>query len=122
MTTEFTMRPESETTAEREFLRRRLEAVERDMGRLAARFGAPTPATPQMDVLDRARDLLSDLLRQVRVRPLDEALTARLEWLDRAQARRDREDDPEPKPVLDRIALDRRVLSDLRHSWDARSR
>lgn len=117
MTQAFTPRPEQETLAERAFLERRLALVEADMGRLAARSGAPTPDSPALQALGRGRALLSDLLREIRVRTLQDALAARLTWLERAQARRVDDHDPEPKPALELIALDRRLLQDLETAW-----
>ena len=117
MTRDFTPRPEPETLAERRFLERRLAQVEADMGRLAARACAPTPSTPQLEALGRGRALLADLLAEIRVRTLADALTARLTWLERVQARQSDAKDPEPKPTLARAALDGRLLHDLEAAW-----
>jgi len=118
MIQDYAPRPASETLRERTFLERRIVEVERDMGRLAAGIGAPAPITQELDVLDRARELWGDMLRQVRVRPLDDAVTAQLDWLNRVEERQARADG-EPKPDLNRVALDRRLLSDLLRSWRA---
>jgi hypothetical protein len=113
-------RPEGDTLAERRFLGERLVSVEKDMGRLAARLGAPTPGVQEMDALDRARELLADLRAEVSVRPLDEAMSAHLAWLDRAQADRSGAEESS-LPALDMIDLDRRILTDLQRSWRARA-
>lgn len=118
MVTAYTPRPTAESLAERKFLARRLAEVERGLGRVAAVLGTPTPITQPLDVLDRARELTGDLVKQVQVIPLEEAITAHLAWLERAEARL-AEDDGEPKVALDRIDLDRRLLGDLLVAWQA---
>lgn len=115
---DYPRRPLADSTRERRFLERRLVEVERDMGRLAARLGAPTPITQELDVFDRARELVNDMLKQVHVRPLDEAIAAQLDWLGRVEERHG-EDGGEPKTDLNRIALDRRLLEDLHRGWRA---
>lgn len=117
MMRDYALRSENETASERRFLERRIANVERDMGRLAARLGTPTPQAPELEVLDRARALFSDLHKQVRVRPLEDALGSRLDWLSRAAARRADGPDADPKPELGLIALDQRLLSDLLEQW-----
>jgi hypothetical protein len=126
---DFQRRPEVDTRSERAFLERRIVDTEKAMGRLAAQLGSPTPITQELDVLDRGRELASQLLRQVRVRPLEEAVAAQLAWLDRlaqvqqagGPAGEGREGaDGAPKPAFERAALDKRLLSDLLKAWQGR--
>jgi hypothetical protein len=88
------------------------------MGKVAAGLGSPTPITQELYTLDRARQLTNDMLKQVRVRSLDDAIDAQLGWLDRAEEHQSR-DDGEPIVRFDQIALDRRLLIDLREGWRA---
>jgi hypothetical protein len=114
-------RPAPESVAERQFLQRRLDEVERALGRAAADLGTPTPITQGLDALDRARELVSDMSRQVQVRPLEEAIASHLAWLDRAEAQGS-PGNGEPKVAFNRIALDRRLLADLLAGWQSARR
>jgi hypothetical protein len=118
MVKEYAVRPTTESAAERRYLERRLAEVERDMGRLAAAQALPTPNTQPLEALGRGRELIHDLLKEVQVRSLDEAVSAHLAWLDRAETRAGVANG-EPKVALDRIPLDRRVLQDLQKGWQA---
>ena len=104
---------------EQEFLKARMAQVEEGMGRIAARLGQPTPITSPLDVMDRARELVSDLSREVTVRPLDDAIVARLDWLDRAEGRLG-SSSGEPDLALTRIPVDRVLLRELLAGWQAR--
>lgn len=118
MTQDYDSRPAADTLAERQYLQGRLGEIEAGMGEVAARLGAPTPITQEMDALDRARELTNDMLKQIRVRSLDDAIAAQLDWLDRVEERQAR-DDGEPTASFDKIALDRKLLVDLREGWRA---
>ncbi len=113
-------RSASQIAAEERYLRHRLEQIEKGLGTVAARLAAPAPAGPSLLALDRARQLAGELLAQIRVRTLEEAITARLEWLDRAAARR--KESAEPLPRLDLTDLDRRLLTDLLAAWRSADR
>jgi hypothetical protein len=113
-----TLRPEADLRPEQSFLQRRIEAIESAMGEVAAVSGGATPLSQPLDALDRSRELASDLLRQVRVRPLPQAVDAQLAWLDRAEARLAKADG-EPKVGFNRIALDRRLLQDVKTAWQS---
>jgi len=119
MTTDFPLRPHSDYQTEQAYLTERMHEIERDMGRVAARLGEPTPITEGLDTLDRARELVGHLFRQVTVTPLDEALDRRLEWLRRTEKRQGR-DDGEPKLAFNRIPLDIALLESLRDGWRKR--
>lgn len=123
MTTQLegTVRPTEEYSTEQAFLSSRMAEIEKGLGRLAARSGRPTPITQPLDALDRARELVGELDKQVLMRPLAEALRARIAWLERAQARRE-EDADEEIPDLNRIALDHRILTDLLAEWESREK
>ncbi len=101
---------------EQAYLTDRVLRIEQGMGRVAARLGQPTPITSSLDALDRARELASHLNREVTVRPLSEAIQARLEWLDRAEARQ-AQADGEPKNDLKMLVLDRVLLDELLAGW-----
>jgi hypothetical protein len=119
MTDDTTLRPYEAYAAEDSFLGDRIDQVEKAMGRLAARLGEPTPITQPLDVVDRAREITADVRKQVRLRPLEDAVAAQLAWLDRAEQRA-AAGGGEPVPDLNRIALDRRLLRDLLAAWHAR--
>lgn len=120
MIEDFALRSEQAFLPERAFLERRVLEIEKGMGKVAARGGdGSTRISQPLDALDRAREITGGLMRQVRVRALDEAIAAQLAWLDRAEARAALADG-EPKVRLDRIALDRRILNDLAQAWKAR--
>jgi hypothetical protein len=121
MVRSFERRPESEIGAEQSFLQQRALDIEKAMGRVAGRAAAPTPISQPLDALDRARELTNDMYKQVRVRPLEEAITAQLAWLETAEARLT-QSDGEPKVQLSKIALDRRLLQELRDNWQAKGR
>lgn len=113
---EYPLRSYTEYLPEQDYLNRRMQEVESGMGRVAARLGEPTPITEPLDALDRARELVADLFKQVTVRPLEEAIDVQLQWLDRAEARAGQADG-EPKNKLTRIPLDRALLETLREGW-----
>lgn len=119
MTVTYTLRPEADYAAEQKFLTARIQEIEKGMGKVAARNPEVLPIPQTMDALDRARELTADLFKQVRVRPLAEAIQAQLDWLDRAEANL-AQANGEPKVALNRIALDRRLLTDLLTLWRAR--
>lgn len=112
----YTLRAQEDIVPEQVFLQRRVIEIEKAMGRVAA-HGAVPIAQP-LDVLDRAREITNDMYRQVRVRPLSEAISGQLEWLDRAEERL-QQDDGEPKVDFNRVVLDRRLLHDLERAWAA---
>ncbi|MFN2250975.1 MAG: hypothetical protein ACK2UL_03580 [Anaerolineae bacterium] len=118
MIQDYPSRPAADSEAERKYLRRRLREIEVGMGEVAAGLEMPTPITQELDALDRARELTNDMLKQIRVRSLEDAIAAQLDWLDRVEARQT-SDDPEPKPDFDKIPLDRKLLIDLREGWRA---
>lgn len=118
MVQSFPMRPETEIHAEQAFLQRRLVEIERSMGVVAAVGGGATAISQPLDVLDRARELTSDTLRQVRIRSIEECVNGQISWLDRSEAKIGLADG-EPKLALDRIVLDRRLLSDILKAWRA---
>ena len=116
MAEEYRLRRPDRYLPEQAYLQENFLRVEKNLGRVAARLGQPTPITSPLDALDRARELTSDLGREVTVRGLEEAIGARLSWLDRAEAHQ-AEDDPEPRNDLNRIALDRVLLRELLAGW-----
>ena len=111
----YSNRPESEAEPEQEYLQMRIMEIEKDLGQLAAR-GRAAPISQPLDALDRARELATQMHKQVRVRPLDDAIRSRLAWLDRV-AQRQAADDDEPRTALDQVDLDRRILEDLLAGW-----
>lgn len=113
---EYPLRPYTEYLPEQQYLTGRMNEVEKGMGKIAARLGEPTPITESLDVLDRARELVADLYKQVTVRPLVEAVETQLRWLDRAEARLGQADG-EPKNDLTRIPIDRVLLETIRQGW-----
>lgn len=113
---EYPLRAHTEYLPEQEYLTGRMADVEKGMGKIAARLGEPTPITEPLDVLDRARELVADMFKQVTVRPLEEAVDLQLQWLDRAEARLGAEDG-EPKNDLTRIPIDRVLLETIREGW-----
>jgi hypothetical protein len=118
MTMDYALRSHTDYLPEQRYLADRMQQVERGLGRVAARLGEPTPITEPLDALDRARELVADMAKQVTVRPLEEAIAAQLAWLDRAEARLGQADG-EPKHDLNRITLDRALLQSLREGWQA---
>jgi hypothetical protein len=118
VTDEMTLRTDADLGAEQAFLQRRIDDIEAALGTVAAVGGGATPLSQPLDALDRSREIASDMLRQVRVRGLEDAIAAQLDWLDRAEERLSRQDG-EPKVAFNRIALDRRLLSDLRIAWQS---
>ncbi len=114
----YPLRPDADYLAEQAYLRKRVEQIEKGMGKLAGRAHEPQVITQQMDALDRARELTGSLAKQVRVRPLAEAVRAQKEWLERASAHRA---DPKGEPVMafNRIALDLRLLDEILAGWQA---
>lgn len=118
MVREFSTRSGADSAAERDYLEKRLKDIEAGMGRVSAESRTPGPITQRMDALDRARELTNDMLKQIYVRSLDEALDAQLDWLGRVEARQ-HEESGEPKTSFDKIALDRRLLTELRDGWHA---
>jgi hypothetical protein len=118
VTQTYSLRPAKDYGAEQQFLNQRILEIEKGMGKVAARNQVQLPIAQNLDALDRARELTSDLFKQVRVRPLDEAILAQLAWLERSETKLGL-DDGEPKVALNRIALDRRLLQDLLSQWRA---
>ena len=118
VTQSYTLRPAQEYIAEQQFLNQRILDIEKGMGKVAARSSGQMPVAQNLDALDRARELTGDMFKQVRVRPLEEAIQAQLAWLDRAEASLG-QDNGEPKIDLNRIALDRRLLQDIQTLWRA---
>jgi hypothetical protein len=118
VTEAYPLRPAADYAAEQQFLNERVLEIEKGMGRVAAREPVTMPIPQRMDALDRARELTLDLFKQVRVRPLEDAVGSQLAWLDAAEARLALADG-EPKVGYNRIALDRRLLSDLLELWRA---
>ncbi len=114
------IRAVDEIEPEQAFLQKRLVEIERDMGRVAADVGRAIDLTQPLDALDRARELVAELDKQVLVRPLDEAIAKRIEWLDRAEERRSGDASP-ALPTLDKIELDRRILRDVLTDWSSRT-
>jgi hypothetical protein len=115
----FAIRAEKDYAAEQKFLTDFIRYIEKGMGKVAARTLDPALPIPQrLDALDRGRELAGDMYKQVRVRPLEEAIAAQQAWLDRAEARLGTQDG-EPKVGYNRIALDRRLLQDLLARWRA---
>ena len=119
MSKTYTPRPEADVLPEQRYLTERMAQIEKGMGKVAARLGTPTPIEQSLDALDRARELVADMLKQIRLRPIEEAVRAQLDWLDRAEARLGVADG-EPKIGHNRIALDRRLLTDVLEGWRAR--
>jgi len=119
MIPEFTFRPEADYLPEQVYLRERVVQVETGMGKIAGRQREPAVLTQAMDVLDRARELTNDLYKQVRVRPMAEAVQRQKDWLLRA---RERQADPKGEPVMhfNRIDLDLRLLDEILAGWQAR--
>jgi hypothetical protein len=118
VTKDYIPRPEKEYAAEQKFLNQRILDIETGMGKVVAREATTMPIPQRLDALDRARELTGDMYKQVRVRPLEEAVAAQLAWLADAEARLDKADG-EPKVAYNRIALDRRLLTDLVEQWRA---
>lgn len=118
MINEYSMRPDADFLPEQVYLRKRVEQIEKGMGKLAGRAREPQVITQQMDALDRARELANALQKQVRVRPLAEAVRAQQAWLERARAH---QADPKGEPRMDfnRIELDLRLLEELLAGWQA---
>ncbi len=116
---EYPLRPDAEILAEQAYLGRRVEQIEKSMGRVAAKL-PPGELSQAMDALDRARELTNQMFKQVRVRPLGEAVAAQKDWLARAKANQDRAAGS-GEPVLDfnRIELDLRLLDEILAGWKA---
>ena len=115
----FKLRRENDYLPEQEYLTRRILDIEKSLGKVAARLGAPTPITQPLDALDRAREIAGDLAKEVRVRSLEEAVRHRLGWLARAEVRAGQVGG-EPKAELESIDLDRRLLQELEAGWKSR--
>ena len=118
MINEYSMRPDADFLPEQAYLRKRVEQIEKGMGKLAGRAREPQVITQQMDALERARELANALPKQGRVRPRAEAVRAQTEWLERARAH---QADPKGEPRMDfnRIELDLRLLDELLAGWQA---
>ena len=112
----FERRSEESIAEEQAYLQKRSLEIEKMMGQVAARHPAATPITQPLDALDRARELANDMYKQVRVRPLEDAIDAQLTWLDRVEAKQSA-DDGEPKVEYNKIPLDRRLLKELLEGW-----
>jgi len=112
----YTRREDADLEREQRFLQEAVLEIEKALGKVAARQDRPTPVTQPLDALDRAREITNDMYKQVRMRPLEEAVEAQLDWLSRAEAKA-RAGDGEPKIGYSKIALDRRLLTDLLERW-----
>lgn len=115
---EYPLRSESDALAEQKYLRERVIQIEKNLGKVAARSGQPVALSQPMDALDRARELTNDMMKQVRVRPLEEAVASQKAWLDRAQANLEAENG-EPKMDMNKIALDHRLLDEILAGWQS---
>lgn len=118
MAIDYAFRSREDYEAEQRYLTERMMQVEKGMGRVAAKLGEPTPITSQLDTLDRSRELVADMYKQVTVRSLEDAIAAQLDWLDRAEARQAAEGG-EPKTDMNRIPVDRAILEEIRDGWRA---
>ena len=98
------------------YLKNRLDQVDKGLGKLAARLPAPAPLTPEQMSVTRAREIIGDLSREVRVRSLEAAIEGRLNWLARSIERTARADG-EPKPLMTVPELDIAILKDLLSGW-----
>lgn len=116
MSTPYTLRDPRDYVHEQKYLAGRMNEIEAGLGRVAAETGTPTPITERLDTLDRARELVADMYKQVQVRPLEDAIAAQLTWLDGAADRQARTDG-EPTNVMTRIAVDRALLNDIVAGW-----
>jgi hypothetical protein len=114
--TDYAARDEEATRAEQRFLADRILHIEAGTGRVAAQLGAPAPSAERLQALHRARELTAEMHRQVRVRSLEDAIVARLSWLDRVEARQ-AASDYDPATELNMVALDRRLLQDMLAGW-----
>jgi hypothetical protein len=119
MVTTYPRRPDAEFLAEQKYLEGRMAQIEKNLGKVAARQADAVVINQPLDALDRARELVGALARQVRVRRLEDAVQAQIAWLDAAEARL-AQSDGEPKVGFNRIELDRRLLDDIRAGWVAR--
>ncbi len=120
MSADYALRDPSDYVHEQKYLTARMHEIEAGLGRVAAETGTPTPITERLDTLDRARELVADMFKQVQVRPLETAIDAQLRWLDGAAARQARTDG-EPTNVMTRIEVDRALLHDILAGWRAAS-
>lgn len=118
MINDYPVRPDADFLPEQAYLRKRVEQIEKGMGRLAGRAREPQIITQPMDALDRARELANALQKQVRVRPLADCVRSQKAWLERA---RDHQADTkgEPRMAFNRIELDLRLLDELLAGWQA---
>lgn len=121
MSTDYTLRAPSDYVHEQKYLTARMLEIEKGLGRVAAETGTPTPITERLDTLDRARELVADMYKQVQIRSLEEAVAAQLTWLGGAETRQSRTDG-EPTNVMTRIELDRVLLGDILAGWRALQR
>jgi len=115
---EYHLRPETESLPEQIYLRERVIQIEKNLGKVAARLGEPVTLSQPLDALDRARELTNDMMKQVRVRPLEEAVSSQKAWLDRAQVHLDASNG-EPKMNMNKIDLDQRLLDEILAGWQA---
>ena len=113
---EYHLRPEAESLPEQKYLRALVIQIEKNLGKVAARLGEPVTLSQPLDALDRARELTNDMMKQVRVRPLEEAVASQKAWLDRAQANLDASNG-EPKNDMNKIELDQRLLDEILAGW-----
>jgi len=118
MPIDYTLRDPSDYVHEQKYLTARMLEIETGLGRVAAETGTPTPITERLDALDRARELVADMYKQVQIRPLEAAVAAQMTWLDGVDARQARTDG-EPKNVMRSIEIDRVLLSDIVAGWRA---
>ena len=112
---EYAFRPAAEFLPEQKYLRGLIEDIEKGLGKVAGRVAGAVPISQPLDALDRARELAGDMYKQVRVRPLEEALDAQVDWLGRAKANQD--DSTEPRVHFNRIDLDLRLIEEIRRGW-----
>lgn len=118
MSTDYALRDPSDYVHEQKYLTARMLEIEAGLGRVAAETGTPTPITERLDTLDRARELVSDMYKQVQIRSLEAAVAAQMTWLDGVDARQTRTDG-EPKNVMTRVEVDRALLNDILAGWRA---
>ncbi|MCC7020123.1 MAG: hypothetical protein IT332_10235 [Ardenticatenales bacterium] len=118
MSTDYALRDPSDYVHEQKYLTARMHEIEAGLGRVAAETGTPTPITERLDTLDRARELVSDMYKQVQIRSLEAAVAAQMTWLDGVDARQSRTDG-EPKNVMTRVVVDRALLNDILAGWRA---
>jgi hypothetical protein len=117
---EYSLRAEADFLPEQKYLRERVLQIEKSLGKVAAKLPPGTLSQP-MDALDRARELAGDMAKQVRVRPLAEAVGAQKAWLERARTNMAAAPGQgEPPLHFNRIDLDLRLLDELLAGWNSK--